>query len=114
MATVYEINKGINRSIEFKGFKAQYIIYLAVGMVVLLILFAILYICGLSTILCLAIIVPLAIAFIFYIQKMSNTYGQYGLVKKMAAKRLPPSIRSRSRKTFIQLNADRDEKASLA
>jgi hypothetical protein len=48
MATVYHINKGINKPIVFKGLKAQYIAYLAVALVLLLILFAILYICGLS------------------------------------------------------------------
>ncbi|MBA4198951.1 MAG: hypothetical protein C0459_15510, partial [Chitinophaga sp.] len=46
--SVYQINKGINRSIEFKGLKAQYIWYLGGGLVVLLILFAILYISGLG------------------------------------------------------------------
>ena len=33
MATVYYINKGINKPIVFKGLKAQYIGYLAVGLV---------------------------------------------------------------------------------
>ena len=44
--SVYNINKGINKSIEFKGLKAQYIWYMGCGLVALLILFAILYICG--------------------------------------------------------------------
>nr|WP_262712406.1 DUF4133 domain-containing protein [Arachidicoccus ginsenosidivorans] len=35
----YEINKGVNRAIEFRGLKAQYIYYLAVGLAVLLLLF---------------------------------------------------------------------------
>ncbi|HMT97439.1 MAG TPA: DUF4133 domain-containing protein, partial [Ferruginibacter sp.] len=30
--SVYQINKGINRSIEFKGLKAQYIWYLGGGL----------------------------------------------------------------------------------
>ncbi|MDB5129720.1 DUF4133 domain-containing protein, partial [Mucilaginibacter sp.] len=37
----YQINKGINRPIEFKGLKAQYIGYLGSGLVALLILFAV-------------------------------------------------------------------------
>ena len=40
---MYQINKGINKPIEFKGLKAQYIGYLAVGLVILLIGFAIMY-----------------------------------------------------------------------
>ena len=39
--SVYQINKGINKPIEFKGLKAQYIWYLGGGLVALLILFAI-------------------------------------------------------------------------
>ena len=30
MSSVYTINKGVNKPIEFKGLKAQYIAYLAV------------------------------------------------------------------------------------
>jgi hypothetical protein len=44
---VYHINKGINKPIEFKGLKAQYIGYLAAGLVALLIFFAVMYISGL-------------------------------------------------------------------
>ena len=36
--------KGINKPLEFKGLKAQYIWYLGGGLVALLILFAIMYI----------------------------------------------------------------------
>src|SRR4051812_23212639 len=45
---IYQINRGVNKPIEFKGLKAQYIGYLGGGLVVLLILFAILYLIGLS------------------------------------------------------------------
>jgi hypothetical protein len=45
MATsVYRINKGINKPIEFKGLKAQYIGYLAAGLVLPLVMFAVMYI----------------------------------------------------------------------
>ena len=103
MSTVYNINKGVNRSIEFKGFKAQYIIYLAAGMVSLLLLFAILYICGFNIYLCLAIIVPGGIALVVAVQRLSKKYGEHGLLKKIAQKRLPSSIRCHSRKIFLQL-----------
>ena len=44
--SVYKINKGINNPIVFKGLKGQYIGYLAIGLLVLLVLFAILYVIG--------------------------------------------------------------------
>jgi hypothetical protein len=53
---VYQINKGINKPIEFKGLKAQYIGYLAGGLVALLILFAVIYIVGLPVYVCIATI----------------------------------------------------------
>ena len=54
--SVYAVNKGINKSIEFKGLKAQYIWYLGGGIITLLILFAIMYIIGLNTFVCMGII----------------------------------------------------------
>jgi len=103
MSTVYEINKGINRPIEFRGFKAQYITYMALGMTLLLLLFAILYVCGLQIYYCLTVVVPGGAAFIVTIQRLSNTYGEFGLGKKIAAGKLPTSIRCSSRLPFIQL-----------
>jgi hypothetical protein len=47
--SVYQINKGINKSIEFRGLKAKHIWYLGEGVLALLILFAILYISGINT-----------------------------------------------------------------
>lgn len=62
MNSVYKINKGINRPIEFKGLKAQYIGYLAIGLVSLLILFTVLYIAGVNMFICLALIASLGTA----------------------------------------------------
>ena len=59
MSSVYKINKGINKPIEFKGFKAQYIWYLGISLVILLVLFAVLYIVGINTYVCLILIVIL-------------------------------------------------------
>ena len=57
MASIYHINKGINKPIEFKGLKAQYIWYLGGGLVALLILFAIIYIAGINMFICLGVII---------------------------------------------------------
>lgn len=110
MATVYEINKGIGGSVEFKGIKAQYIIYLAIGMVVLLLLFAILYKLGISIYICLGIVLVGGGGFVAFIQRMSSLYGEHGLKKKMAIKYLPKAIISRSRNTFVNLKKQSGEK----
>ena len=114
MATVYEINKGVNRSIEFKGIKAQYIIYLALGLVFLLILFAILFIVGVNSYACVFIVLPLGAVLYIAVQRLSHTYGEFGLMKKAAQKRLPTAIQSRSRKLFTQLSVQENEENKTA
>jgi hypothetical protein len=100
MSSVYQINKGINKSIEFKGLRAQYIGYLAGGLIGLLILFAVLYIIGMNMYLCLLIIFGLGTGLITYVFKLSRKYGQYGLMKKRAKRQLPDYLRFHSRKVF--------------
>lgn len=102
-SSVYTINKGINKPIEFKGLKAQYIVYLAVGLVVLLVLFAILYIIGVNMFVCLALTVVLGTALFMFVYRMSDTYGQHGLLKKMARRQLPAFVKASSRRVFITL-----------
>lgn len=102
--SVYTINKGINRSIEFKGLKAQYIWYMGGGVVVLLILFAILYICGLSQYLCMLIIFTLGAGLVFKVYDLSRRYGEYGLMKAMARRSVPRIIKCRSRSVFRNLD----------
>lgn len=105
MATVYDINRGVNRSIEFKGIKAQYIIYLALGLVLLLLLFAILYTIHVNLYICMGIILPSGGVLILSIKRLSNRYGEHGLLKHSAARKLPRNVQSRSRKIFIQLKS---------
>ena len=109
MATVYQVNKGINRSIEFKGIKAQYIIYLAVGMVVLLLLFAILYVIGIGIYFCAGIIIPAGAGLYLGVQKFSKKYGEHGLLNHSARKQLPAHIITHSRNCFTQLSEENHE-----
>jgi len=102
--SIYQINKGINKAIEFRGLKAQYIGYLAGGLVSLMILFAILYVAGIPIFICLPLIGGLGTLLFMTVYKYSHKYGQYGLLKKAAKKSLPKSIRFRSKKIFINLH----------
>ena len=94
--SVYQINKGINKSIEFKGLKAQYIWYLCGGLVLLLVLFAVVYICGVNVFICLILIAFLGTALFMYVYKLSRTYGEHGLMKKIARKGVPKVIKNYS------------------
>jgi hypothetical protein len=103
MSSIYHINKGINKPIEFKGLRAQYIAYLAVGLVSLLVSFAVLYICGLSLFIILPVILGLGTALFFIVFRLSHKYGEYGLMKYFAKKQLPKYIVFNSRRLFTQL-----------
>ena len=94
--SVYSINKGINKSIEFRGLKAQYIWWLGGGLVALMVLFAVMYIIGVNVFICLIIIISAATALFMKIYQLSRNYGEYGLMKKMASKAVPKVIKSYS------------------
>jgi len=104
--SVYTINKGINKPIEFKGLKAQFIWYLGGGLLVLLLLFAILYICGLNTYLLLAITLLLGTGLFMQVYRLSHKYGEHGMMKKTAKQLLPKRIKSNSRQVFIQTKTE--------
>lgn len=88
-----DINRGVNKPIEFKGLKAQYIGYLCGGLLILLLLFAILYIIGVSLYL-LSVVIGIAGFVLFsFVFKFSHKYGPYGLMKKAAYGRLPKSLK---------------------
>ena len=89
---IYKINKAINQPIYFKGLRAQFIWYLGGGLVGLLILFAILYISGVNPFICLGLIFIGGAFFCSRVYKLSHTYGEFGMMKKMAKKKfLKPS-----------------------
>ena len=105
MNSVYKINKGINKPIEFKGLKAQYIGYLGIGALILLVLFAILYIAGVNMFVCLALIGLLGTTLFIGVYRLSDTFGQHGLLKRLASRSIPESLSIRSRQIFHSLNS---------
>lgn len=104
MATsVYRINKGINKPIEFKGLKAQYIGYLATGLVLLLIMFAVMYIAGVNMFFCLGLTMISGLFLFVFVYRLSAKYGQYGLLKETARRSLPSYLTCKSRTLFVNL-----------
>lgn len=100
MSSVYQINKGINKEIEFKGFKAQYIWYLGGLLVALVFVFAVLYITGVPPLLCVILITATGAYGATKIYRLSNKYGRYGMMKHLARKQVPRIVKCRSRKIF--------------
>ena len=104
--SIYQINKGVSKPIVFRGLKAQYIAYLAIGLVVLLVGFAVLYICGLNLWVILPLILGLGTSLFVSVFRLSHRFGEHGLSKHFAKKQLPEYIQCRSRKLFIHLKTN--------
>jgi hypothetical protein len=103
---IYKINKGINKPVEFKGLKAQYIWILGAGLVSLLLLFAFLYILGVNVIVCLLIVLILGASLFIVVYRMSERFGEHGMMKKLAARSIPKNIKSYSRNVFVKMSSD--------
>jgi hypothetical protein len=100
--SIYGVNKGINKSVEFKGLKAQYIWWLGGGVVAILILFVVLYVAGLNSYVCIAIALGLGTGAVTYIFNVSHKYGEFGLMKMRAKRNVPKYIKCKSRKIFMR------------
>lgn len=103
---VYQINKGVNRPIEFKGLKAQYIYFLAAGLAALLLVFTLLYIGGMPVWLVLPLIAGAGSGLFYFVFRYSHKYGEHGLMKMIAHKKLPFSLVPRSRHTIQKIFQD--------
>jgi hypothetical protein len=90
--TNYNINKGIGRTVEFKGLKAQYLFIFASGLLGTLILVMILYMAGVNSYICLFLGAGGASLIIWQTFSLNKKYGEHGLMKIAANKRHPRYI----------------------
>ncbi|WP_217607226.1 DUF4133 domain-containing protein [Chitinophaga sp. GbtcB8] len=93
----YNINKGIGRTVEFKGLKAQYLFIFAGGLLAVLVLVMVLYMAGSNSYVCLVIGGGCASITVWKTFSLNKKYGQYGLMKVGAKKRHPQYILCRKR-----------------
>jgi uncharacterized membrane protein len=91
----YQVFKGINKTVEFKGLRAQYLIYFVVGIIILFMLFIILRMFDANIAGSLITVVGLAFILIVVVFRMNAKYGQYGLMKEQARRRCPRFLISR-------------------
>lgn len=91
----YKINKGIGRSVEFQGLKAQYLFVFAGGLLGTLILVMILYMAGVSPYLCISIGCIGSSCIVWQTFHLNRKYGQHGLMKLAGRKKHPKYITSR-------------------
>ena len=91
----YNINKGIGRTVEFKGLKAQYLFIFAGGLLGVLILVMIMYMAGVNSYICLFIGAGGASLVVWKTFSLNGKYGEHGLMKLGAKKKHPKYIISR-------------------
>ena len=93
----YPVNKGIGRSVEFKGLKAQYLFIFVGGLLALFVLFVILYMIGIDQWICIGFGVVSASVLVWQTFALNARYGEHGLMKLGATKSHPRYLLSRRR-----------------
>lgn len=106
--TEYQINKGIGRSVEYKGLKAQYLFIFAIGLIALFVLFVVMYVAGVPQGVCIGFGVTSASLLVFLTFRLNDKYGQFGLMKLAAVRYHPRYIINRLR--LIRLIRTRNKK----
>jgi hypothetical protein len=99
----YNINKGIGKSVEFRGLKSQYLFIFAGGLLSVFVLFVILYLVGIDQWICIGLGVIAASVLVWLTFNLNAKYGEHGLMKLMAKRRHPRYLinRKASRRLFI-------------
>lgn len=93
----FPINKGIGRTVEYKGLKAQYLFIFAGGLIADFIVFVIMYMCGVAQWFCIGFGAVCASILVWLTFHLNAKYGQYGLMKLAAVKYHPRYIINRLR-----------------
>ncbi|MEA1847660.1 DUF4133 domain-containing protein [Chryseobacterium sp. MHB01] len=91
----YHINKGIGKTVEFKGLKAQYLFIFVGGLLGVLISVMIMYMIGVNTYLCLILGGFISGLLIWQTFTLNGKYGEHGLMKLGACRKHPKYIISR-------------------
>lgn len=93
----YNINKGVDARVEFHGLRAQYLYLFAGGLLGLFLLFVVLHLAGLSAGVCIFVCGTAGAALVWGVFRLNSRYGQYGMMKLLAGRRLPRRIIRRRR-----------------
>ena len=97
----YPINRGIGKSVEFKGLKSQYLFLFAGGLLTIFVLFVILYMEGIGQWFCIGFGVISSSVLVWQTFAMNHKYGEYGLMKLSAIRNHPKYLLNR--KSFPRL-----------
>jgi len=102
----YTIHKGINTPLEFKGLQAQYVTYLGLGTLAMFVVFALGYLLGVNLYIAVFLFLTGFSVFVHQIFKWSHLYGQYGMMKRLALRRIPGGIRAKDLKEKLPVEVE--------
>ena len=108
----YNINKGIGKSVEFKGLKAQYLFIFAAGLLAVFVLYVLLYLMGVDQWVCIGFGVTAASVLVWITFRLNEKYGEHGLMKMMSAKQHPRYLINR--KSMYRLFKQKREETRYA
>jgi hypothetical protein len=107
----YNINKGIGKSVEFRGLKSQYLFIFAGGLLSVFILFVILYMAGVGQWLCIGLGVTAASTLVWLTFRLNDKYGEHGLMKLRAKRGHPRFLINRKSLRRLFRTPKREEAA---
>ncbi|TDX01839.1 TraG family conjugative transposon ATPase [Dinghuibacter silviterrae] len=91
----YTLHRGVNRPIEFLGLQAQYINYLGLVSLGMLLTFAGLYLLGVPLPIAVIAVLGSTAVITGYLLRLSHRYGVYGLMKAVASRKVPAALTPR-------------------
>ena len=91
----FSINRGIGKSVEFKGLKSQYLFIFVGGLLALFILFVIMYMVGINQWFCIGFGLVAASVLVWQTFALNAKYSEHGLMKVQARSSHPRYIISR-------------------
>lgn len=100
---VYPINKGIGKTVEFRGLKAQYLFIFAGGLLSVFVLFIVMYMSGVGEVPCIGFGLFSSILLVWQTFRLNARYGEYGLMKLSAGRYRPRYLLNRSRPQLRQM-----------
>jgi hypothetical protein len=108
---IYELNRGINKPVEFKGLVGVHLYFLVGAIVLVFALFVTAYLAGLPLLLTVLLTFLVGGALWAAVFALNRRYGEHGLQKAAARRASPKYITSRRSRLFHHLNEDRPGRA---
>ncbi|GAB3720454.1 DUF4133 domain-containing protein [Hymenobacter monticola] len=107
----YDLNRGINKPVEFKGLVGSNIYFLVAGIGLTFVLFVAMYLAGVPLVITMLVTFAVGGGMWAGVFALNRKYGEHGLMKASARRSSPKFITNRQSRLFQHLNEDRTGRA---